>query len=363
MKRSAKAIVVAIMSLLLSVLLCACGLNDSQSGTTDDNKPVSYGTATVRYHYEYDVVVEHYYQEKYSIRTGEDYKLTELFTPPVDVGYRFVGWTLKPGGEGDIIGSSFTIVGAGFGGTVYDFYAKLEPIRFTVVYHLDGGKNDSENPISLVGKQTLKDPTKDKHKFLGWYRTPDFSGYTVTASMVDNSTTIVDLYAKWQRVYEINYVSDQDGLEVVGDRSFFHYTEYTEDREDLLIYLEPEYYYGYMFLGWELETGAELVERAEITLKPSETKRDLTYTAHYLEASYPINTEGLRLWVMDGRSEYYLREGVEKIIVSDKYGKKDNQKTYKVVVYYSGETPPEVVCRDDIEVLLFRDPEKVEEKF
>ena len=66
---------------------------------------------------------------------------------------------------------------------------------------------------------------------------------------------------------------------------------------------------------------------------------------------------------MDGRSEYYLREGVEKIIVSDKYGKGDRQLTYKVVVYYSGETPPEVVCREDIEVLLFRDPEKVEEKF
>ena len=94
MKRSVKAMVVAMTILLLSALVCACGFDGgAQDGSTGNNKPVSYGTATVRYHYEYDVIIEHYYQEKYSVVIGEDYKITEFYTPPVKAGYRFVGWT------------------------------------------------------------------------------------------------------------------------------------------------------------------------------------------------------------------------------------------------------------------------------
>ena len=365
MKRSVKVIVTAMMLSLLSAIVCACGLldNGSDDDNANNNKPVSYGMATVRYHYEYDVIIEHYHQDKYSVQIGKEYKITEPYTPPVKAGYRFVGYTMENGGAGDVVGFPFSIVSSGFGGTVYDFYAKFEPVEFTVVYHLDGGVNNPENPVLLVGKQTLKNPTKDRYNFIGWYRDPEFTSYTSTASMVDDVTTIVDLYAKWQRVYELNYISNQDGLKVVGDKSYWHYTEYTEDDSEMTIRLEPEYYKHYMFLGWELERGAELVDSAEIKIDPKQIKQDFTFTAHYLEASNPSNTKGLMVWIVYGRYEYYAREGVDRIIVSDKYGDKYNETTHQAIVYYSGETPPEVICREDITVEFVRDPEKVEEKF
>ncbi len=353
--------------ILVCTLFCALSLaggcvfgGGEQGGSQGGQQGVSYGTATVNYHYEYGVAIEHYVQEKYSVQIGKEYELPELYTPPMKAGYRFLGWTMEQGGTGDLVGTHFKVVGSGFGGTVYNLYAKYEIINFEVVYHLDGGTNHADNPTSLTGKQTLKNPTKEKHNFLGWYRDPEFDEYTTTASMTDDSTTTVHLYAKWQRFYEINYVSDQPKVQVKGDQSYFHYTRYTEDDAELLIYLEPEYFENYLFLGWEIEEGGELVKDAEITLDPKEEKRDITYTAHYLEASNPRNTPGLKTLISYGRHNFYAGEEVTRIIVEDMYGSKRNEMTFDVTVYYSSEEPPEVLVREGVTLTFIHDPEAVE---
>lgn len=339
--------------------LAACGGSGEQGGSQGGQHGVSYGTATVNYHYEYNVVLEHYMQEKYSVQIGMEYELSELYTPPMKAGYRFLGWTMEQGGVGDIVGTPFIIVGAGFGGTVYDLYAKYEEINFNVVYHLDGGTNHADNPTSLTGKQTLKNPTKEKHNFLGWYLDPEFNGYTTSVFMTDDQTTTIDLYAKLQRVYEINYVSDQPNVMVKGDQSYYHYTRYTEDDSELHITLEPEYFENYLFLGWEIEESGELVECAEITVNPKEEKRDITYTAHYLVASNPRNTPGLKTLVSYGKHNFYAGEEVTRIVVEDMYGSKEHEKTFDVTVYYSSEEPPEVLIRDGVKLTLIYDPEAV----
>ncbi len=361
MKLFKRLFVVSALLLSLTFSLCAC---NTGSTPPDDPPPsVSYGTATVNYHYEYDVVLEHYYQEKYSVQTGKSYELTTLYTPPMKAGYRFLGWTTENGGAGDVVGTPYLITGSGFGGTVYNFYAKYEAITFDVVYHLDGGTNNASNPTSLTGKQALKNPTKDKHKFLGWYRDPDFEQYTSYASMTDDVTTTVDLYAKWQRVYDINYVSDQPKVKVKGDQSYYHYTSFTEDDAEFTIELEPEYFKNYMFLGWECEEGAPLVESTEITVNPKETNKDLTFTAHYYQASNPANTKGLGTLISYGHHKFYAQAEVEKIIVEDMYGSKQDEMTRDVTVYYSGETPPEVICREGVSVTLIQDAAEVEKWF
>ncbi len=346
--------------------LTACGIFGvgSDKDNEQGSQGVSYGTATVNYHYEYDVIFENYWQEKYSIESGTVYDMEITYTPPVKAGYRFLGWTTEKGGEGEVVGSTYSIMGSGFGGTVYNFYAKYEAIRFEIVYHLDGGINNADNPVSLIGKQTLKNPVKDKHKFDGWYRDPEFREYTTTASMIDDKTTTVNLYAKWIRVYEIEYVSDQPNLKVVGDQSYRPHMSYTDDDEEFTVNLHSEYFKDYLFLGWEIEEGGALVKEAEIKIDPKSEKRDFTFTARYLQESNPGNTAGLRTLISsNGGYYFYAREEVNKIIVGDMRADKPNDFTRNVTVYYSGENPPEVVCRDGVKVWFEYDPEEVEKMF
>ena len=365
-----KKVLLTILS-LVCVMTCAfglaaCNFSDGGSGGSQEKPPqgVSYGMATVNYHYDYDVVIEQYWQEKYTIQSGTTYELTDLYTPPVRGGYRFLGWTTEKGGEGELIGSSYSIKGSGGGGTIYNLYAKYEAIPFEIIYHLDGGTNHADNPTSLTGKVTLKKPTKDKYLFEGWYRDPEFKVSTTTASMTDDKTTTVDLYAKWIRVYEINCVSDQPKVKVKGDQSTSPKKTFTENNMEFSVYLKPEYFEDYLFLGWEVKAGEDYVKEAiSIDIKPKEVTDDLTFTAHYLTASNPMNTEGLRTLISYGKHFFYARDVVTQIVVEDKYDRSEYAMTNTVTVYYSGEQTPEVLCREGVSVTFIHDPEEVEKNF
>ena len=82
--------------------------------------------------------------------------------------------------------------------------------------------------------------------------------------MTDDKTTTVNLYAKWQRVYEISYVSDQSKLTVEGDMSYRPHKNFTEEDEAFTVRLGHENFENYLFLGWENEQGGELVQEAEL---------------------------------------------------------------------------------------------------
>ncbi len=363
-------ILIALLSLTCmtacAVGLTACDLfgggSQQGQGQGQGQQGVSYGTATVNYHYEYGVVMEHYRQEKYSIVSGETYDLEITYTPPMKEGYRFLGWTREAGGAGDIVGTTYPIKGSGFGGTIYNFYAKYEAIEFEVVYHLDGGINHPDNPTLLTGKQTLKNPTKEKYQFDGWYREPEFEHYTSTASMIDDKTTTVDLYAKWTRVYTITCVSDQAEITVIGDRSVNPRRTFTANDMEFTVNLQPEYFTHYLFLGWEVEEGGELVYENihYVNINPKEVTDDLVFTAHYIEASNSSISAGLMVYYTNGQPCYYAREGVDKIIVGDI---RDKRMIDKATVYYSGEQPPEIISREGVVVEFIRDPAEVESKF
>ena len=356
---------------LACITACAFGLSacnlfggDSQQGQGQGQgqQGVSYGTATVNFHYEYDVVIENYREYKYSIASGTTLNIELTYTPPMKAGYRFLGWTREAGGAGEVVGTTYDIKGSGFGGTVYNFYAKYEVIEFDVVYHLDGGINHPDNPTHLTGKQTLKEPTKEKYRFDGWYREPEFDHYTSTASMIDDKTTTVDLYAKWTRVYTITCVSDQEGVTVVGDKSVNPRRSFTASDMEFTVNLQPEYYDGYLFLGWEVEEGADLVYETihYVNINPKDVTDDLVFTAHYMEASHSSIATGLMVYYYNSQPGYYAREGVEQIIVGDI---KNKNMISRATVYYSGEQPPEVICREGVVVEYIYDPTEVESKF
>jgi uncharacterized repeat protein (TIGR02543 family) len=198
MKNLKKSLLSGILLLLMPVLFFT-GCDDSELDNTSQSS-VSYGFAQVNYHYEYGVLIEHYWRESYTIQSGKAYSIETLYTPPIKIGYTFLGWTLQSGGSGDIIPTPFEITGSGFGGTIYDLYAKYEPIEYTIVYHLDEGTNNPNNPTTLTGTKRLLDPTKENFTFEGWYTDAEFLNPILVVSMSDNEITTVEVYAKWSAI-------------------------------------------------------------------------------------------------------------------------------------------------------------------
>jgi uncharacterized repeat protein (TIGR02543 family) len=86
-------------------------------------------------------------------------------------------------------------------------YAKWTPVSYKITYNLNGGTNNSSNPLTYnVTTQTitLKNPTKAGYTFSGWYSDSKLT-YPVT-SIVKGSTGDKTLYAKWTPVsYKITY--------------------------------------------------------------------------------------------------------------------------------------------------------------
>ncbi|MBO8458000.1 MAG: SUMF1/EgtB/PvdO family nonheme iron enzyme [Spirochaetes bacterium] len=78
---------------------------------------------------------------------------------------------------------------------------------YTITYELDGGTNAPENPESYNVETetiTLKDPTKDKYDFKGWYKDAEFT--TQVTEITQGTTGNITLYAKWELVsYTITY--------------------------------------------------------------------------------------------------------------------------------------------------------------
>ena len=80
---------------------------------------------------------------------------------------------------------------------LYPYWAVTE---YTVTYHLDGGVNHVDNPVSYnlnTAAVNLKNPTKVGYDFGGWYAAEDFSGSKVTKLEAKSPYGNKDFYAKW----------------------------------------------------------------------------------------------------------------------------------------------------------------------
>lgn len=72
-------------------------------------------------------------------------------------------------------------------------------VPYQITYSLNGGSNDRSNPVSYFNQNiSLKNPTRSKYTFSGWYADSSFNN-KVTGITQENKSDLT-LYAKWSKV-------------------------------------------------------------------------------------------------------------------------------------------------------------------
>ena len=128
---------------------------------------------------------------------------TVTLVTPARTAYSFAGWFTDRNFTNEIT----EIVAGSFGNKTV--YAKWTPVVYDIIYELDGGANDENNPTTYtVETPTIEfaAPSKTGYTFNGWYAEKDFSGDNVTELPQGNYGNVT-LYAKWTaNKYTITYL-------------------------------------------------------------------------------------------------------------------------------------------------------------
>ena len=147
---------------------------------------------------------------KFDIKIGEEIDL------PANVE-KFVCWNTKADGSGENYKGKIK-----FTKDMTLYLIVLAENAYTITYELNGGVNDKANPLSFTATSsvTLKNPSKDGYRFVGWYETKDFSGTRITGWKAGEKSANVTLYAKWR---------DADDKEpAVGGTGVYNYKTYID---------------------------------------------------------------------------------------------------------------------------------------
>ena len=147
---------------------------------------------------------------KFDIKIGEEIDL------PANAE-RFVCWNTKVDGSGDSYKGKIR-----FTKDMKLYLIVLAENAYTITYELNGGVNDKANPLSFTATSsvTLKNPSKDGYRFVGWYEKEDLSGTAVTGWKAGEKSANVTLYAKWR---------DVDDKELtVGGTGVYSYATYID---------------------------------------------------------------------------------------------------------------------------------------
>lgn len=162
-----------------------------------------------------------------------DSLLTKPQTPERE-GYTITGWYKEPdfknrwNFETDRVKKDITL------------YAKWE-VCYSIIYVLDGGINHPDNPSLYTSSDsfTFSEPTKEGYEFAGWFTDMWFNSRIT--NITEGSTGSLTLYARWKRVYQVEYVLNGGTNHPLNPETF---------TEGDSISLYHPYKGGYAFGGW-----------------------------------------------------------------------------------------------------------------
>ena len=168
-----------------------------------------------------------------TVRAGTKIKL-----PPTTLdGYDFEWWATE--GKTYAIGAEYEV------NSDVIFVAKWVGLC-TVVYNTDGGSSvESETVHDMETIHMPAAPTKDGHRFLGWYTTD--KNNLMQPGDVFNVTDSVTINAKWIAVYTYEY---NDGIPADEDPN---YQAPTVDDGYVLTLKAAPVRPGYVFKGWSVD--------------------------------------------------------------------------------------------------------------
>lgn len=186
-------------------------------------------------------------------------------------GYTFAGWY-----DDATAGNPVTTISTTDTGNK-TLYARWTPNEYDIVYHLDGGDNDSANPAKYtydVGVASFEDATKDGYRFLRWYDAAE--GGNLITNISSTATGTKDLYAHWD--YTITYELD-GGTNGVNPTHYEFGTGVSS--------FAPASKTGHDFQGWyDAATGGN-----KVTNIPATAKEDKTLYARFTPSEYTIAYE------------------------------------------------------------------------
>jgi len=154
-------------------------------------------------------------------------------------GYTFGGWY----SNAQLTGAAVTsVIAATMGDKV--FYARWNPVAYSITYHLDGGQHPAEYPSSYTIETAaeLKAPSKgEQASFGGWFDNADLNGNAVT-SIPAGSMGNKEFWAKWEAVdFSITYHLNSGSHPSVYPQGYSSFEE---------VELKDPSRLGYQFDGW-----------------------------------------------------------------------------------------------------------------
>lgn len=205
------------------------------------------GVATLRSHASSDVpkithIVRYVTGTDSSIpnATVDDGDALPLPANPTRNGYRFLGWYDAETGGNRLDGTNAVTSDI----TVYANWERIIP-TYTLSYDLNGGDGTIASVTLNEGdkvKIPATDPTRDGHKFIGWFTESDGGDQTTADTVMSGNMT---LYAHWERIiptYTVTY-------DVNGGNGSIEQASVKEGGK-VTIPTEKPTKDGYKFLGW-----------------------------------------------------------------------------------------------------------------
>ena len=234
-----------------------------------------------------------------------------LPTPTKD-NHRFVGWFTELE-CGDQVTST----------TIFDkdsiIYARwVEIVDVKITFNANGGEcsethRDITNEVAIG---TLPTPTKDNHRFLGWYTSLE-GGDQVTSSTIFDEDT--EIYARWKEILNLTIILDANGGECSE-------TSRNVTNEQAIGELPIPTLEGYRFLGWYTSLdGDEPVTSSTIF------EESTTIYAHWEDENIVHNIELTNAY-LDTYMNNHLRVLWDKSVL----GNVSNSLAFKVVINYNG---------------------------